>query len=172
MFASAAMAQENSEIMGMIGRTFVSDQGVTGTPAPDTILHSGTGLAFQVNYGRHQLGRNLVGLTLEVPFVEHQRQVHFSVNAVPKDCKSFFVTPSIRANLFPTAGLSPWISAGGGFGYFNENATLVFGGTNSGKTCTSTGVFQIGGGIVVKLFSALVCAASSGTFFRRTPSST
>ena len=32
MFVSAAMAQENNEITGMIGRTFVSDQGVIGTP--------------------------------------------------------------------------------------------------------------------------------------------
>ena len=27
--------------------------------------------------------------------------IHFDLNLVPKDYQSFFVTPSIRANLFP-----------------------------------------------------------------------
>jgi hypothetical protein len=56
MFAPAAIAQENNEITGMIGRTFVADQGVTGITAADTILDSGKGLSFEVNYGRHLLG--------------------------------------------------------------------------------------------------------------------
>ena len=60
----------------------------------------------------------------------------------------------------------------GGFGYFNENATLVFGGTNSGKTGTSTGVFQIGGGIVVKLFSRFSVRGEFRDFFPAYPSST
>jgi hypothetical protein len=45
------------------------------------------------------------------------------------------------------------VSAAGGFGYFKENSTLEFGGANPGKTGTTTGIFQIGGGLDVKLFS-------------------
>ena len=166
MLASAALAQENNEITGMIGRTFISDQGVTGIPAPDTILHSGKGLSFEVNYGRHLLGRSLFALTLEVPFVANvKEEVHFSVNAVPKDYKSFFVTPSIRANIFPNSGLSPWASVGGGYGFFNENANLEFGGNNPGKTGTSTGIFQVGGGLDVKILSRLSVRGEVRDFF-------
>ena len=55
----------------------------------------------------------LVGLTAEVPFVVNVKQdVHYDLNLVPKDYKSFFVTPSWRANLFPDNGLSPWVKCG------------------------------------------------------------
>ena len=40
ILVSAVVAQENNELTGMIGRTFISDQGVIGIPATDTILHS------------------------------------------------------------------------------------------------------------------------------------
>jgi hypothetical protein len=170
MLSPGAMAQEKYELTGIIGRTFVSDQGVTGVVTPDTILHSGKGLTFEANIARHLLQGGLVGLSVEVPFaVNFDQDVHFSVNLVPRDYKSFFVTPSIRANVFPGAGLSPWVSAGGGFGYFNENATLEFGGTNPGKTGTSTGVFQIGGGIDVKILPRLSVRGQVRDFFSGIP---
>ncbi len=171
ILASAAVAQEEKhELAGMIGRTFVSDQGVTGITAPDTILHSGKGLTFEVNYGRHLLGLGIAGLTLEVPFVANvDENVHFSVNAVPRDYKSFFITPAIRANLFPGAGLSPWVSVGGGFGYFNENGTLEFGGANPGKTGTATSVFQFGGGLDVKILPRISVRGQVRDFFSGTP---
>src|SRR5438034_48603 len=45
IFAAGAVAQEN-ELTGIIGRTFISDQGVIGAIGTDTVLHSGNGLAF------------------------------------------------------------------------------------------------------------------------------
>jgi hypothetical protein len=38
---SGASAQERNELTGLIGRTFVSDQGVTGTSTPGALLTSG-----------------------------------------------------------------------------------------------------------------------------------
>lgn len=112
----------------------------------------------------------LVGLTGEVPFVVNfHENVHFDVNVVPKDYKSFFVTPSIRANLFPNNGLSPWVSAGGGFGYFKENSALEFGGPNPGKTGTTTGVFQAGVGLDVKLFNRFSVRGEARDFFTGIP---
>jgi hypothetical protein len=50
----------------------------------------------------------IAGLTFEVPFViTFTQDVRFAVNLVPKDYRSFFVTPSIRANIFPHSGISP-----------------------------------------------------------------
>jgi hypothetical protein len=131
---SGAGAQEKNELTGLIGRTLVSDQGVTGTSTPGALLTSGEGLSVEANYGRRLLDLGLVGLTGEVPFVVNFNQnVHYDLNLVPKGYKSFFVTPSIRANLFPDNGLSPWVSVGGGFGYFKENSTLEFGGPTPAK---------------------------------------
>ena len=167
---SGASAQERNELTGVIGRTFVSDQGVTGTSTPGALLTSGHGLTFEANYGRRLMDFGLVGLTGEVPFVVNFKQnVHYDLNLVPKDYKSFFITPSIRANLFPDNGLSPWVSVGGGFGYFKESSSLEFFGPNTGKTGTTTGVFQVGAGLDVKLLSRLSVRGEVRDFFSGIP---
>jgi hypothetical protein len=109
-------------------------------------------------------------LTFEVPFVINFKQnVDFDLNVVPKDYRSFFVTPAIRANLFPHAGLSPWVSAGGGVGHFTESSTLEFGGTNPGKTGTTTGVFQIGVGLDVNLLPIVSLRGEMRDFYSDIP---
>ncbi len=167
---SGAGAQEKNELTGLIGRTFVSDQGVTGTSTPGALLTTGAGLSFEANYGRRLWDLGLVGLTGEVPFVVNfSEKTHYDLNLVPKDYKSFFVTPSLRANLFPRSGISPWVSAGGGFGYFKENSKLEFGGANPGQTGTSTGIFQMGVGLDVKLFSRVSVRGEARDFFSGIP---
>ena len=61
------------------------------------------------------------------------------------------------------------MSAGGGFGYFKENSTLEFGGTNPGETGTTTGIFQVGVGLDVKLFSRLSVRGEARDFFAGVP---
>ncbi len=156
ILGASAAAQQKNELAGIIGRTFISDQGVKGISTFDTTLHSGNGLTFEVNYGRRILGGDFAALTFEVPFVVNpDEDVHFSVNLIPGDYNSYFVTPSVRANVFASSGISPWISLGGGFGHFSESSRLEFGGKNPGKTGTTTGVFQIGGGLDVKIYKSL-----------------
>jgi opacity protein-like surface antigen len=167
---SGASAQEKNELTGLIGRTIVSDQGVTGTSTPGALLTSGAGLSVEANYGRRLLGWGIVGLTGEVPFVVNfSQKVHYDLNLVPKDYKSFFVTPSVRANLFPSNGISPWVSVGGGFGYFKESSSLEFFGVNPGKTGTTTGILQVGAGLDIKLFSRFSLRGEVRDFFSGIP---
>jgi hypothetical protein len=169
LLISGAAAQKN-ELTGIIGRTFVSDQGVKGIPAPDTILHYGSGLSLEGNYGRRLMDLGVIGLTVEMPIVvDFKQDLRFAVNVVPKDYRSFFVTPAVRANLFPESGISPWVSVGGGVGYFNESSTLEAGGTNPGKTGTATGIFQVGGGLDVRLFRTLSLRGQVRDFFSGVP---
>jgi hypothetical protein len=168
VLTSGAVAQQRNEVTGIVGRTFVSDQGVIGVVAADNNLHSGNGITFEANYGRRLMDLGIVGLTLEVPFViNFKQEVHFDLNLVPKDYRALFVTPAVRANVFPHSGLSPWVSAGGAFGHFSENSTLEFGGTNPGKTGTTTGVFQIGLGLDVNLFRSLSLRGEVRDFYSR-----
>ena len=169
ILASSAAAQK-SELSVIVGRTFISDKGVTGIVSTDNILHSGKGLTLEADYGRRLINLGIAGLTFEVPLaVNFNEKPHFDVNLVPKDYRSFFVTPSGRANLFPGAGLSPWVSVGGGFGYFMENSTLEFGGANPGKTGTTSGVFQIGGGIDAKVWRIFSVRGEVRDFFSGAP---
>ncbi len=155
ILGASAAAQQKNELTGVIGRTFISDQGVKGVSTFDTILHSGNGLTFEVNYGRRILSGGFAALTFEVPFVVNlDEDVSFSLNLIPGDYSSYFVTPSVRANVLANSRISPWVSFGGGYGHFSESSHLEFGGKNPGKTGSSTGVFQIGGGFDVKIFKS------------------
>jgi len=170
LLLSAGAAAQKYELTGILGRTFVSDQGVTGVVTSSTTLTSGKGLTLETNVGRRLVDLGIAGLTFEVPFaVNFGEDVHFNLNLVPKDYRWFFVTPSIRANLFPSNGLSPWISVGGGFGHFSESSTLEFGGTNPGQTGTTTGVLQTGGGLDVRLFRSLSVRGQVRDFFSGIP---
>jgi hypothetical protein len=167
---SMAGAQERNELTGIIGRTAISDHAVIDTSTPGALLTSGAGLSFEVNYGRRLLNFGLVGLTGEVPLVINTGEnVHYDLNLIPKDYKSFFVTPALRVNLFPENGISPWVSAGGGFGYFKENSTLEFGGANPGKTGTTSGIFQLGAGLDVRLFSRFSVRGEVRDFYTSVP---
>ena len=150
-FVAQAAAQKN-ELSGILGRTFISDQGIQGAPSYDPELRFGNGLTFEVNYARRVVDAGLFSLALEVPFVvDPVEDLHAAQNLIPKQYSSFFVTPAARLNAFPDQAVSPWVSLGGGFGHFSESSTLEFGGANPGKTGTTTGVLQAGLGLDVRL---------------------
>jgi hypothetical protein len=150
--ASAEAQDEKNELTGILGRTFISDQGLMGTPPPDPFVRSAKGLTFEVSYGRRLLGNEGCSLSAEVPAVfNFDEDLGSGHNVVPIDYQSFFITPSFRANLFPVTAFSPWVSFGGGFGHFSENGTLIYGGPNPGGSST-TGVMQGGFGLDVRPF--------------------
>ncbi len=150
--ATNGVAQKN-ELAGIIGRTFISNQGIKGATFFNNEVRFGNGLTFEANYGRRLLGGGFATLTFEVPAVFNlDEDLNAGINTIPESFRSYFVTPSARVNLFAGAAISPWVSVGGGFGHFSESDTLVFGGSNPGKTGTNSAVFQIGGGLDVKIF--------------------
>ena len=61
-FVTHASAQKN-ELSGLIGRTFISDQGIKGGTFFDNNIHFGKGLTFEANYARRVLRtRDCLGL--------------------------------------------------------------------------------------------------------------
>jgi opacity protein-like surface antigen len=144
-----ASAQKN-ELSGLIGRTFISDQGIKGGTFFDNNVHFGKGLTFEVNYARRVLGPDFASLSLEVPVVVNwDEDLASDASQVPKNFKSYFVTPSARLNLFANSAVSPWASIGGGIGRFNESSTQVSGAAS--KTGTTTGALQVGLGLDVRV---------------------
>jgi len=168
-FVAQAAAQKN-ELTGILGRTFVSNQGIPGAPAYDPYLRFGNGLTFEVNYARRVMDAGLFSLALEVPFVvDPVEDVHSAQEVTPKQYSSFFVTPAARLNVLPDLAVSPWVSFGGGFGHFSESSTLVFGGPNPGKTGTTTGVLQGGLGLDVRIFGHFSLRAEGRDFWSGVP---
>ena len=156
LFATGALAQKN-EITGIIGRTFVSNQGIIGSTSFDTNVHFGKGTTFEINYARSFLNSPVLSLAFEVPFVLNPDQdLHAAPpSPVPQQYRSFITTPSARVNVFPDVAFSPWASCGGGVAHFSESSRTVFGLPNTGSTGTNSGVLQVGAGFDVKVVSRL-----------------
>ena len=176
IFVAQAQEQEKeqrNELSGIIGRTFTSDQSIQGAPAYDPDLRFSNGLSFEINYARHGgvMGRGFFSLNLEVPFVVNpDEDLHAAQNVIPKQYSSFFVTPAARLNVFSNQAVSPWVSFGGGFGYFRESSTLEFAGLpNPGKTGTTTSALQAGLGLDVKIFDRFSLRGEARDFWSGVP---
>ncbi|HTW30289.1 MAG TPA: outer membrane beta-barrel protein [Candidatus Sulfotelmatobacter sp.] len=156
--ASTAAQDEKNEAGGIIGRTFVSDQGISYTNFPDPTIHSGKGLTFAGEYSHSFFATPLFSLSAEGIVAYNPKEKlnagGYGFAVVPTSYKSLFVTPAARLNLFPTTAVSPWVSLGAGFGHFTESNMLVYGAANPGKSTTSA-VLEGGLGLDVKVWSHL-----------------
>jgi Outer membrane protein beta-barrel domain len=168
--ASAAAAQdEKNELTGVIGRTFISDQGIVGATYFNPFVRSGKGLTFEVNYARRFFITPVYAVSGEVPAVFNlDEKLNSGANIVPMSYKQIFVTPSVRVNLFPETAVSPWVSFGGGFGHFSENNTLIYGGPNPGSS-SNTGVLQGGFGLDVRVWHNFSIRLDVRDFWSGTP---
>jgi hypothetical protein len=115
------------------------------------------------------MGNTFAHLTFEVPVVVNWDQnLQFDGNVIPGNYRSYFVTPSLRANAFATTGVSPWVSFGGGVGRFSPSSQREFGGKNPNGGST-TGVFQMGIGLDVKLWRSFKARDEVRDFWSGTP---
>jgi hypothetical protein len=146
VLVSSAFAQVN-ELSITAGRVFVSTQTVQSTGLP---IHFGNEESVEFNYGRLLMSRKIFGLYAELPVAIYPRMdLNYREDLVPKDIGALFVTPSVRLNIFSGDSVTPWVSAGGGYGRFREAPSLNFYGPNLGPTGTNTGVIQFGAGLDV-----------------------
>jgi len=169
--ASAAAQDEKNEVTGILGRIFISDQGIHGPNAPtiNPFVRSGKGLTFEVNYARRLLGTQVYAVSGEVPAVFNlDEDLGSGGDVVPSGYKQIFVTPSVRLNLFPATAVSPWVSFGGGFGHFSESNNLNYYGTNPGGSTTS-GVIQGGLGLDVRVWHRFSIRGEVRDFWSGTP---
>jgi hypothetical protein len=169
--AASSFAQDKNEVGGVIGRIFISDQGINAN-IPDPTIHSGKGLSFGGEYARRFFITPVFSLSGEVVGIYNPDE---DLNAggtnngvVPTNYKQFFLTPAARLNLFPTTAVSPWISLGGGIAHFSQGNMLDFGGTNPGKSTTS-GVLEGGVGLDVKLVGSVYIRGEARDFWSGEP---
>jgi len=170
LVSSPATAQEEkNQLTGIVGRTFISNEGIKGATFSNPFVRFGKAFTFEVNYSRYLITYPLFALSGEVPVVFNLDQdVNSGANVVPSDYRSYFITPAARVNLFPATAVSPWVSFGGGFGHFSEKSSLIFGGTNPGKSKT-TGVLQAGFGLDVRIWRRISIRGEARDFWSGEP---
>lgn len=146
LLMSSALAQVN-ELSITAGRTFVSTQSITVTPPLP--IHFGNEETVEFSYGRLLMTHKIFGLYGEVPLAIYPRMdVNTNLGTSPKDIGALFVTPSVRLNFFSGDSVTPWISAGGGYGHFRVAPVTLYENPNPGSG-TNTGVVQFGAGLDV-----------------------
>jgi opacity protein-like surface antigen len=146
----ADVVPPKNEVTGILGRTFINDPHVA---AYGSDLLFSNGISFEVSYGWRFRENDVYSLTAELPvlFNPHEK-LDFVQNVTPQSYHSYFLTPSLRANLLPRTYLSPWGSIGLGLGHFSSSSQLEFeGGPNPGKTGSTGVVLQFGAGLDVRI---------------------
>ncbi|HYU46940.1 MAG TPA: hypothetical protein VEK84_12300 [Terriglobales bacterium] len=142
--------EQNNELSVTVGRTFVSTQTIQNSTVFNPHIHFGNEESVDFNYSRLLTSRSLFALYGELPVAIYPRMdLNTEQNVIPKDIGALFIAPSARLNFFPGQGISPWVSAGGGYGRFREASQLNFFGSNPGPTGSNTGVIQLGAGLDV-----------------------
>ena len=103
LVSSPATAQdERNELTGIVGRTFISNEGIKGATFSNPFVRFGNGLTFEVNYSRYLITSPVFALSGEVPVVFNLDQdINSGANVVPSQYRSYFITPAARVNLFP-----------------------------------------------------------------------
>src|ERR1700674_4464203 len=100
ILGASAVAQEGkNELSGIIGRTFISDQGIHGPNAPtiNPFVRSGKGLTFEVNFAHRFLGTEIYSISGEVAAVFNlDEDLGSGGDVVPEGYKQIFVTPAVR----------------------------------------------------------------------------
>lgn len=105
ILAVSAVAQdEKNEVGGLLGRTFISDQGIQNATYFDPIMHSGKGLTFQGEYARRFLVTPIWSISAEGLLV-YNWDVDLNAgetghSVVPSDLKKLFITPAVRGESF------------------------------------------------------------------------
>ena len=164
---ATAQDEEDWELSGLIGRTFISKQSIQGVPNGE--VRFGKGLTFEVNYAARIIYRPFWSLYLELPVAFNLDEDLSANTQVPSQFRSFFITPAARFHVFSNAPISRWVSVGGGFGYFSESSDLLFGSRNPGKTGTTSGVFQTGLGFDVNAFKNIGFRLEARDFWSGVP---
>jgi Outer membrane protein beta-barrel domain len=120
---------------------------VGGYFAGSNPLDIGAAWALEAAYARRLLAIPLVSLSGELPWASSFQSSIPTLNGLrlARSYTSFFITPGVRLRVAPSFPVSPYISAGVGYGRFHRQ---FFNGTTSAE---GSFAFDIGGGLDIKL---------------------
>lgn len=148
LVSAHAQSEKRNELGLLLGATVTPSLAAAGRG--DSRIEIGSGITFQLNYARRLTSGRSAQLYFEVPALAIPLQDIRAANGiVPSNYDSFFVTPALRVKLAPTAIVSPWLSAGGGYALFDESADRIDGVHNTSRG-TSGGALQFGGGVDIR----------------------
>lgn len=116
-------------------------------------LKSGSGVAFQANYGIRIIGNTKLALFGEVHLLASPlRDVTSTVDAATRDYASLFITPGIRVKFLQASRVQPYALVGGGYALYEHSTTTLSGQPNPAPRTINRGALMYGGGVDVPLY--------------------
>lgn len=142
---------EQKNLLGfVVGGEYIPSNSLAGANTTNPKINYTSSLSLQLNYGRRLFSLHHQALWLDVPaLVGPNHKIASSSPSLPTSNATFYVTPSARLAFAQHGPVSPWVSAGFGYGLF-ETSDLLQGGANNPTIHTHTGVAQFGAGVDVK----------------------
>jgi opacity protein-like surface antigen len=167
-FAVTSFAQEDTAHKNEL------DFGLGGIPALSRSntpnLDAGSGVAFQVNYGRLLLSGHNLALYGEVNFLASPlRDVSSSVPTATHDFASLYLTPGIRVKFRPVSRISPYAVVGGGYADYEQSTTRIDGQPNPVSRQLARGVFDFGAGVDVRVWRFITLRGEARDFYTGSP---
>jgi hypothetical protein len=135
LIAVSAAAQSNE--------VAITAGGYFALPNP---LSTGSALALEGSVAHRIASVPVASLYLELPVAgSFQSSVPAASLGIARNYTSLFVAPGLRLRLAPSFPVTPYLALGGGYARFDRKL-------NNGTTSTNNaGVFDIGGGVDVKI---------------------
>lgn len=117
---------------------------------PINLTGVGNAVAIEGTFSHRIGGVPLAAVYLDVPVVGTLKSTVTSAGlASSASYSALFLAPGLKLKLAPGFFVSPWIALGGGLAHFGASSGLAtLSGTNRS---TNTGVFDVGGGLDVKV---------------------
>ncbi len=115
---------------------------------PVNLAGVGNAVAIEGSFARRVAAVPFVAAYLEVPVAGTlSANVRSAGLLSSASYSALFVAPGLRVKFAPGFPISPWLAAGGGLAHFSPSSGLQAVGASS----RNTGVFDIGGGLDVKI---------------------
>ncbi len=162
-FAQKDSAHKNELAFGLGGIPALSR---SDTPS----LDAGSGVAFQVNYGRRFLSRHKVALYGELNLLASPlRNVSSSIPTATHDFASLYLTPGVRLKFSPASRISPYALVGGGYADYEQSTARIDGRPNPVSRQLARGVFDFGAGVDVRLWRSIALRGDARDFYDGAP---
>ena len=166
--AAFCFAQENTAPKNELAFGLGGIPSLSRSDSPS--LDAGSGVAFQVNYGRRIVNGNTVALYGEINVIANPlRDVSTAITTATHDFASLYVTPGIRVKFRPKSRISPYAVVGGGYADYEQSTARIDGRPNPAPRELARGVFDFGAGFDVKVWRFLALRGEARDFYSGSP---
>ena len=143
-----ASAQSRFDVGLLLGSTDATDEG--------TVLQFDRGTTYQATFAWQLWRTDAANLSIEVPFIASPAFTVVTPGAsLLLEYASLYLTPGVRVTFLPSAAVSFFGAAGGGYARYSESKLKADRSANLNQRDTNAGAFAFGGGIDVRGFGWL-----------------